>query len=295
MNTQHLQYMIEIERARSISQAAENLFIGQPNLSRILHDLEASLGFSIFERTSRGVRPTERGARFLQHAHGVLREMEMIEALGPRHTVPNRLRICLPRSTRLFEIATQYLATLGTPEGMNVVIRECHARKALDLISGGEAELGVIRFRSEYQDYFEEQTAKNELNFQLMRKLKYNVVMPKDHPLSAADSVTAEQLADYPEIAHDDIQRLRCQGVTNHRRIYTVDRLAQFQLLQTVWGAYMLSEPQPERCLKNFGLIQKPCSGSSTLYLDAIIYNPRYAMAGIESGFVQYMIRENQK
>ena len=28
MNTQHLQYVVEIERMRSISQAAENLFIG---------------------------------------------------------------------------------------------------------------------------------------------------------------------------------------------------------------------------------------------------------------------------
>ena len=44
MNTQHLQYIIEIERTRSISQAAENLFIGQPNLSRILHDVEQMLG-----------------------------------------------------------------------------------------------------------------------------------------------------------------------------------------------------------------------------------------------------------
>ena len=60
MNTQHLQYIIEIERTRSISQAAENLFLGQPNLSRILHDLEESLGFRIFEhqpgRPSDGAR-----------------------------------------------------------------------------------------------------------------------------------------------------------------------------------------------------------------------------------------------
>ena len=55
MNTQHLQYLIEIERTRSVSQAAENLFIGQPNLSRILHEMEANLGFKIFERTSKGV------------------------------------------------------------------------------------------------------------------------------------------------------------------------------------------------------------------------------------------------
>ena len=64
MNTQHLQYIIEIERTRSISQAAENLFIGQPNLSRILHDVEQMLGFRIFERSTRGVRPTTRGTIF---------------------------------------------------------------------------------------------------------------------------------------------------------------------------------------------------------------------------------------
>ena len=45
MNTQHLQYLIEIERTRSVSQAAENLFIGQPNLSRILHEMEASASY----------------------------------------------------------------------------------------------------------------------------------------------------------------------------------------------------------------------------------------------------------
>ena len=97
MNTQHLQYVVEIERMRSISQAAENLFIGQPNLSRILHDMEDSLGFKIFERTSRGVRPTERGTIFLQHAKSILREMDSIEALGPRRPVANRLRICIHR------------------------------------------------------------------------------------------------------------------------------------------------------------------------------------------------------
>jgi len=54
MNTQHFQYIVEIERTRSISQAAKNLYLSQPNLSRVLHELEEQLGFAIFERTSRG-------------------------------------------------------------------------------------------------------------------------------------------------------------------------------------------------------------------------------------------------
>lgn len=128
MNTQHLQYIIEIERTRSISQAAENLFLGQPNLSRILHDLEESLGFRIFERTSRGVRPTERGARFLKHARNMLREMDYIEALGPRHAVPNRLRVCIPRSAKLLDATAGYLASL--PEASDLDARILNATPA---------------------------------------------------------------------------------------------------------------------------------------------------------------------
>ena len=107
MNTQHLQYIIEIERTRSISQAAENLFIGQPNLSRILHDVEQMLGFRIFERSTRGVRPTTRGTIFLQHAKSILRETEAIEALGPKRAVANRLRVCIPRSAALLDLTAQ--------------------------------------------------------------------------------------------------------------------------------------------------------------------------------------------
>ena len=83
LTTQQLQYLIEIERTRSVSQAAANLYMGQPNLSRILRDTEASLGFDIFERTRKGVRPTEKGEQFLQHARNMLREADFIERMGP--------------------------------------------------------------------------------------------------------------------------------------------------------------------------------------------------------------------
>ena len=46
MNVKHLQYMIEIERVGSISQAAKNLYVGQPNLSRILKEVED--GYAVY-------------------------------------------------------------------------------------------------------------------------------------------------------------------------------------------------------------------------------------------------------
>ena len=65
MNTLHLKYALEIEKTGSISQAAQNLFMAQPNLSKAIKDLENELGYVIFKRTSSGVIATEKGAEFL--------------------------------------------------------------------------------------------------------------------------------------------------------------------------------------------------------------------------------------
>ena len=134
MNIKHFQYLIEIERVRSISQAAENLYIGQPNLSRILKEIELDVGFPIFLRTTHGVRPTERGATFLQHARNILREVESIQMMSPHQMVEDRLRICIPRSAVSFRMVADYLRGSCKDQKLNVVIRECHAKKTLDTL-----------------------------------------------------------------------------------------------------------------------------------------------------------------
>ena len=191
MNTQHLQYLIEIERTRSVSQAAENLFIGQPNLSRILHEMEANLGFKIFVRTSIGARATERGAIFLQHAKSIIRELERIDALGPRHPVENRLRICIPRAAFILDLTADYLNTLPVAQNLDSVVRECHARQAIEMLENGEVEVGIIRFRSEYRDYFEEQSVSRGFGFQILSRYRYQLLLPKTHAQAEQQLKTA--------------------------------------------------------------------------------------------------------
>lgn len=64
MNTTALRYAVEVNRVRSISKAAQNLYMSQPNLSRAIKDLEAELGITIFKRTAKGVTPTPVGRNF---------------------------------------------------------------------------------------------------------------------------------------------------------------------------------------------------------------------------------------
>lgn len=64
MNTQIFKYVIEIEKTASITKAAENLYMGQPTLSKTIKELEASLGIMIFKRTPRGLYPPKMGQYF---------------------------------------------------------------------------------------------------------------------------------------------------------------------------------------------------------------------------------------
>lgn len=290
MNIKHLQYMIEIERVGSISQAAKNLYVGQPNLSRILKEVEDAVGFAIFDRTHQGIRPTERGTTFLQHAHNILREMDSIEAMGSGQAAGNRLRICIPHSMASFYAITQYLVPLIETKRINAVIRECHPRKTLDMIAGGQAELGVIRFREEYNQYFAELAATANLKFHPLRSYEDVVLLDKDHPLASKDILCRADFADCPLIVHSDRYFLPEQKTEKGKStVYTVDRHAQLTLLRELPGSYVWSAPITKKMQQDWGVVQRRCEKNTNRYSEALIYNPSYMMSELENSFLEML------
>ena len=72
MNTSLFKYAVEVERTSSISRAARNLMMAQPNLSKAIKELEESIGFAKFERTPKGGITTPRGKVFLDYSRSIL-------------------------------------------------------------------------------------------------------------------------------------------------------------------------------------------------------------------------------
>lgn len=289
MNTQQLQYLVEIERTRSISQAAANLYMGQPNLSRILRDTESAIGFAIFERTRKGVRPTEKGAVFLQHARSILREADFMERMGPASAQPNRFRVCLPRSYGYVAAVQAYLSEIKPGNGLDAMIRECHPRQALELLDGGYAEIAVIRYCVEYQDYFSEQAAVKELSLVPLDTVEYQITLSQTHPLASRDRISKAELLDYTELVHRDTFFPQSKGESLCNQIYTVDRMAQLQLLRTLPGAFLWAEPLPSAMLKENRLIQLPCPDNTTRYQNTVAFKPQCAMSDMEKGFLRFL------
>ena len=65
MNILHMRYAVEVAKYGSINKASEKLLIAQPNLSRSIKELEAELGITIFDRSTKGMMLTLEGQRFI--------------------------------------------------------------------------------------------------------------------------------------------------------------------------------------------------------------------------------------
>mgnify|MGYP004526531967 CR=1 FL=1 len=91
---QEIQAFLEVCRQKSISRAAENLFISQSSLSTKIRILERRLGYALFIRGkgSRSVMLTDKGEKFFGLALKYQEILEEMYALG-RDTGVEKLRI----------------------------------------------------------------------------------------------------------------------------------------------------------------------------------------------------------
>lgn len=72
----HLRAFEAVARLKSFTQAADELRITQPALSRTIRQLEDALGVTLLDRSSRHVETTEAGRTFLDHTERVLAELD---------------------------------------------------------------------------------------------------------------------------------------------------------------------------------------------------------------------------
>ena len=61
MKTDNMRYIVEVSKYKSINRAAQELFINQQQLSKIIHACETDLGTTIFKRTNKGISLTPDG------------------------------------------------------------------------------------------------------------------------------------------------------------------------------------------------------------------------------------------
>jgi len=295
MNTQHLKYVIEVERTSSISQAAENLYMGQPSLSKAIKELEDSLGFSIFERTSKGVTPTQKGIKFLSYARNVLSQIDKMEALSDKADADiQNFNISIPRGSYIADAITGFIAGLDANKGIRVNVQETNSIQVINNIIDGPFNIGIIRYQTEYENYFVDFLNEKQLLHETIWEFEYLVLMSADHPLAFNEKIDQQELKRYTEITHGDtsipyiLQNSMKEETPSKasKKIFVYDRCGQYDLLSEIPSTYMWVSPIPDKWLNRYHLVQRKCKASGNVYKDVFVYPKDYKLTELDRRFI---------
>ncbi|HPS80927.1 MAG TPA: LysR family transcriptional regulator, partial [Candidatus Limiplasma sp.] len=172
MNIQHLRYAVEVEKTRSITEAAENLYMSQPNLSRGIRELEGVLGITIFDRTPKGIVPTAQGEEFLHYASSILAQFdEMTERYSQKSARRRMLRLSVPRSSYIAQAFARF-AQLADPS-LTLDYKETNALRSIRNVTEDGYDLGIVRFQADYEKYFTDTFREKGLQYRELWSFRY--------------------------------------------------------------------------------------------------------------------------
>ncbi len=136
MLLRHLRYLIAVADHGGFTRAAEALHVSQPTLSQQIRQLEETLGVSLFDRTSRTVKPTDAGEAYIECARRVLVELEA----GKRalHDVKD-----LSRGTLRLAMTPTFMAYLVGPLVRDYVARFPNIHLEIFELSMDDIEAGL--------------------------------------------------------------------------------------------------------------------------------------------------------
>lgn len=191
MQLRECEYILAIAQHGNMGKAAQELYVSQPTLSKMLTKLEDSIGAPLFERQSSGMVLTPVGEVYIQGAQRMLemnaqleQELKNISGKQPMLELgmPNLRTEMMTRS--IFPALSKRF-----PGMMANYIHTWQSKLAVDLINN-RCNLGVGIVTDKYRHY---------LNCAKVGEEEYVLAVPKGHPLER--KAQAQPGRRYPLIA----------------------------------------------------------------------------------------------
>ena len=195
MNLNQLTYFVTLAQIQHYTKAAKRLSITQPSLSHAISSLEEELEVPLFERQGRNVTLTKYGEVFLKYVQ---------RSLHTLHTGVEQTR----KAAKIAggKISIGYIYTQGS-EFVPKLIRGFLAEqreKQIDFQLHTDVSTSLIRdLKEEKYDVIicSKPDGERGIHFIPVGEENLVAIVPFNHPLCEKESVTIEELGNYPQVA----------------------------------------------------------------------------------------------
>ncbi|MDE6252807.1 MAG: LysR family transcriptional regulator [Lachnospiraceae bacterium] len=284
MNLVHFKYIIAIEKYGSISMAARQLYVAQPNLSRAIREVENEYGIKIFERTTKGVAITPEGCRFIEKIKQIQSSIESLKDDFIREKKNEvAFKISVPRATYISDIFARYVASIKDKEDISIHYKENGSIETIQNLVQHDYDLGIIRYAKKYEKFYKSQMKLRGIEYEKLKEFEYLIMMSRDNPLALKEEIYESDLKGQIELVHGDnmlpngsyidIDDDMDEQLDYHKRIYIYERGSQFDILRNVRNSFMWTSEVSDDILKKHEVVQRKCLGINYSMRDYLLYS----------------------
>ncbi len=243
MTLQQLKYVIEVAKAKSISEAAKKLFISQPSLTNAIKELEKEMNITIFLRTNKGILISKEGEIFLGYARQVLEQAYLLEEKYLKQD-KRKQQFCV--STQHYSFAVNAFVDIIKEYGhdeYDFSLRETQTYEIIEDVTRMKSEIGVLYINDFNKLVIQKILKEHNLIFHSLIVVKPHIFISSKNPLAKKKKVTMEELRLYPYLSFEQGEHNSFyyseeifSSVVRYKNIRVRDRATLFNLLIVLNG-----------------------------------------------------------
>ena len=238
MRIEQLEYLEAIVKTGSINEAAKNLYLTQPSLSNAIKELEKEVGVQILLRSKLGVSLTEDGREFLIYARQILDNVHLLEERYQKNAVRKQaLSIYAQHYAFVVHAFVELIRSVDSEE-YQFTLRETETENILKDLASFKSEIGILYLNAFNRQVLEKLFKDNDLIFTPLFVAQPHVFVGSQNPLIGRESVTLEDLEEYPYLSYEQGERNsfyfaeEILSTINHKKSIKVsDRATIFNLM----------------------------------------------------------------
>ncbi|EHF01326.1 hypothetical protein HMPREF1008_01806 [Olsenella sp. oral taxon 809 str. F0356] len=281
MRLQQLRYVIAVAEAGSINAVAHALFVSQSSLSVAIKELEAEMGISIFNRSSRGISLTSEGVEFLSYARQVVEQADLLQSryAGDRTSASRRLSV----SSQHYAFAVNAFIDFVSEHddgSCEFTLRETRTADVIEDVRGFRSDLGILYLGSSNERALQRRFDEAGLTFTSLFKARPHVFVHEGHPLARLGTVRVKDLARWPRYTFEQgpqsslfYSEEPLSTLPHERRIVASDRATMTSLLRDYEGFLVSTGVRSDEMYS--GIVSLPLETDEVMNVGYVVHSER--------------------